>query len=90
MSLAEQASNTARGTPKGLADLRLYSTRQASMSRGVEARGAIGPEASRAPSVPFSGSDAERQETAYLAPQRIGAMMHTSPSDVVPAKAGTQ
>src|SRR3954469_2214426 len=37
--LRRRPTNTARGTPSDLADLRRMRTRQASISRGVEARG---------------------------------------------------
>ena len=40
-AMRSRPTNTARGTPSDLADLRFYGLRQASMSRGVEARGSI-------------------------------------------------
>ena len=47
---AEQASNTARGTPGNRRTCGSISTRQASVSRGAEARGSFGTPAFRAPS----------------------------------------
>jgi len=71
-TLRSKPSNTARGTPWDLADLRHYRFRQASMSRGVEARGSI-----RTLGVPRALGSFEaggrRQTTAYSAPQIIGA-----------------
>jgi hypothetical protein len=56
----------------GLAALK--TTRQASMSRGVEARGSVGPQAFRAPSVfPGGAKEMRFQKTARPGPQRTGA-----------------
>jgi hypothetical protein len=47
---AEQTSKHRARDAKGLANLRLFGLRQTSVSRGAEARGSVGPKASRAPS----------------------------------------
>src|SRR5207244_12484742 len=62
--------NTARGTPAEPADLRLYTTRQASVSRGAEARGSFGAPAFRAPSDFISGPAILLPPTAHPAPPK--------------------
>src|SRR5437016_2964979 len=62
--------NTARGTPAEPADLRLYTTRQASVSRGAEARGSFGAPAFRAPSDFSLGNGIDLPPTAHPAPPK--------------------